>query len=107
MDLIYSNLNKSEKIKLHKMLKEIIKLKGNISEEKINEILNSKIRLEKIVLKDAKQRTFITNDESRDSLVNLVYDVTYGIVHKNKDNIVVIDALTSSNLRTAPGSGVI
>ena len=44
-----------------------------------------------MVLKDAKQRTFITNDESRDSLVNLVYDITYGTIRKGLDNLVVLD----------------
>ncbi len=59
--------------------------------EKINEILKVKPRVDKVVLKDAKQRTFITNDESRDSLVNLVYDITYGTVRKKVDTLVVLD----------------
>ncbi|MGZ4091038.1 MAG: amidophosphoribosyltransferase, partial [Bacteroidia bacterium] len=47
--------------------------------------------IHKVVLKDAKQRTFITADESRDTLVNLVYDITYGTVKKDVDNLVVLD----------------
>lgn len=70
---------------------EIIKLKDNINENSLKEILNFHPRIHKVVLKDAKQRTFITADESRDDLVNLVYDTTYGIVKKGVDNLVVLD----------------
>jgi amidophosphoribosyltransferase len=57
----------------------------------LDKILRVKPRIDKVVLKDAKQRTFITNDESRDSLVNLVYDITYGTVRKKVDTLVVLD----------------
>ncbi len=70
---------------------EILNLKSIPTKEQLNKILNVKPRVDKVVLKDAKQRTFITNDESRDSLVNLVYDITYGIVKKGVDNLVVLD----------------
>lgn len=71
---------------------EILNLKnGAVQEAELAKILNRKARVDKVVLKDAKQRTFITNDESRDSLVNLVYDVTYGTVKKGTDNLVVLD----------------
>lgn len=70
---------------------EIVKSKGNLSDDKLVQILNTRPRVDKVVLKDAKQRTFITNDESRDSLVNLVYDITYGTVKKGVDNLVVLD----------------
>lgn len=69
---------------------EIINL-DSIDPQKINDILSVKPRVDKVVLKDAKQRTFITNDESRDSLVNLVYDITYGTVRKKIDTLVVLD----------------
>lgn len=69
----------------------ILKLKAGITETELIKILTTKPRIDKVVLKDAKQRTFITNDESRDSLVNLVYDVTYGTVRKGTDNLVLID----------------
>ncbi len=63
----------------------------NLSETEIKEVLSVHPRIHKVILKDAKQRTFITNDESRDSLVNLVYDITYGTVKKHQDNLVVLD----------------
>ncbi|MBL7933840.1 MAG: amidophosphoribosyltransferase [Bacteroidia bacterium] len=70
---------------------EIKKLKTNASEADIEKILNIRPRVHKVVIKEAKQRTFITDDESRDTLVNLAYDVTYGIVEKGVDNLVVLD----------------
>ena len=48
-------------------------------------------RVEKIAIKDAKLRTFITQDEARDDLVTHIYDITYGTVRKGVDNLVVID----------------
>jgi amidophosphoribosyltransferase len=62
----------------------------NLSAEKVTEILSERPRVEKLAIKDAKLRTFIADDSSRDDLVAHVYDVTYGIVRKN-DNLVVID----------------
>jgi amidophosphoribosyltransferase len=56
----------------------------------LKELLSVKIRTEKIAIKDAKLRTFITEDSSRDDLVAHVYDVTYGVV-KPTDNLVIID----------------
>ena len=53
-------------------------------------MLSVKIRTEKIAIKDAKLRTFITEDSSRDDLVAHVYDVTYGVI-KPEDNLVIID----------------
>jgi amidophosphoribosyltransferase len=70
---------------------EIAKLKKDAKPSEIKKILDRKPRIDKVVLKDAKQRTFITNDESRDSLVNLGYDVTYGTVKRGVDNLVVLD----------------
>jgi amidophosphoribosyltransferase len=70
---------------------EIVNLNNKESVDQINEILNKDIRLEKMVVKDAKLRTFITNDKERDDLVAHVYDVTYGIVKKGVDNLVTID----------------
>jgi amidophosphoribosyltransferase len=62
----------------------------NLSEDKIKSILAESIRTEKVAIKDAKLRTFITEDSSRDDLVAHVYDVTYGVVKPN-DNLVIID----------------
>ncbi|MAU49271.1 MAG: amidophosphoribosyltransferase [Flavobacteriaceae bacterium] len=76
----YLNSRKSE---------EIIGKKG-LSEDKIKEILSVRPRIEKIAVKDVKLRTFITEDDSRDDLVEHVYDITYGVVNKN-DTLVIID----------------
>ena len=56
-----------------------------------NDLISLKIRMEKLISKDVKMRTFITNDNSRNELVSNVYDTTYGIVKPNKDSIVVVD----------------
>jgi amidophosphoribosyltransferase len=61
-----------------------------LTKEKLEEILAVKIRTEKIAIKDAKLRTFITEDSSRDDLVAHVYDVTYGVIQPS-DNLVIID----------------
>jgi len=64
--------------------------KKNLSENKITNILSVRPRIEKIAVKDVKLRTFITEDDSRDDLVEHVYDITYGVI-KAKDTIVIID----------------
>ena len=64
--------------------------KKNLSENKITNILSVRPRIEKIAVKDVKLRTFITEDDSRDDLVEHVYDITYGVV-KSTDTIVIID----------------
>ncbi|PKH50257.1 amidophosphoribosyltransferase [Tenacibaculum sp. Bg11-29] len=63
---------------------------GKLSKERVVDILSKRPRFEKIAIKDAKLRTFITDDSSRDDLVAHVYDVTYGVV-KPTDNLVIID----------------
>jgi amidophosphoribosyltransferase len=70
--------------------KMIIEQKDTLTEDTLKELLSVKIRTEKIAIKDAKLRTFITEDSSRDDLVAHVYDVTYGVV-KPTDNLVIID----------------
>lgn len=62
----------------------------NLSAKRVTEILSERPRFEKVAIKDAKLRTFIADDSSRDDLVEHVYDVTYGVV-KPTDNLVVID----------------
>ena len=64
---------------------------GKPSEAELKEILFKRARIEKIVIKDAKLRTFITQDDQRDEMVSSVYDITYGSVHRGKDNLVIID----------------
>ncbi len=68
----------------------ILDNRKTLTKEKLEEILSVKIRTEKIAIKDAKLRTFITEDSSRDDLVAHVYDVTYGVI-KPTDNLVIID----------------
>ncbi|MGL2962495.1 amidophosphoribosyltransferase [Flavobacterium sp. RSB2_4_14] len=68
----------------------ILNNRKTLTKEKLEEILSVKIRTEKIAIKDAKLRTFITEDSSRDDLVAHVYDVTYGVI-KPSDNLVIID----------------
>ena len=68
----------------------ILENKETLSTEKLQDLLSVKIRTEKVAIKDAKLRTFITEDSSRDDLVAHVYDVTYGVI-KPTDNLVIID----------------
>ena len=72
-------------------LKEIRALGPDATDEQLTEVLSKRARAEKIAIKDAKLRTFITQDSGRDDLVAHVYDVTYGAIAKGKDNLVVID----------------
>ena len=72
-----------------KKTEAIIKNK-KLSEEKIIDILSERPRIEKIAVKDVKLRTFITEDNSRDDLVEHVYDITYGVI-KPTDSLVIID----------------
>ncbi|MBL6611550.1 MAG: amidophosphoribosyltransferase [Flavobacteriaceae bacterium] len=69
---------------------QIMSRKTRMSEEELNEILNVRPRIEKVAIKDAKLRTFITQDSSRDDLVAHVYDISYGSV-KQTDHLVIID----------------
>ncbi len=69
---------------------KILQEKDQLTDERLNDILSQKLRTEKIAIKDAKLRTFIAEDSSRDDMVAHVYDVTYGVV-KPKDHLVVID----------------
>lgn len=76
---------------LNKVKEEYILNEGNkLTQEKLQKILSLRPRIEKVAIKDAKLRTFITDDDSRDDLVAHVYDVTYGSV-KTTDNLVIID----------------
>ena len=70
--------------------KDII-LDGKPSVDSLDDILSFRPRIEKIVLKDVKLRTFITDDAHRDDMVAHVYDTTYEVVNKGKDTLVVID----------------
>lgn len=70
--------------------KKILDGGKQLSADRVREILSERPRFEKIAIKDAKLRTFIADDSSRDDLVEHVYDITYGVV-KPSDNLVIID----------------
>ena len=63
----------------------------DFDEEKLSEMINRRLRIEKIAIKDVKMRTFITEDAGRSEMVQHVYDITYGTVRKGQDVLVVID----------------
>lgn len=69
---------------------ELLEGRRTLSAEKVTQILSQHTRIEKIAIKDVKLRTFITEDSSRDDLVAHVYDITYGVI-KKEDNLVIID----------------
>lgn len=78
----YVNVLKTEKI---------LEGKRSLNADEVRRILSMRARVEKLAIKDAKLRTFITDDIHRDDLVSHVYDVTYGSVRKGIDSIVLID----------------
>lgn len=72
--------------------KELIAAKGSsIDVKELEKLLRFRPRVEKIALKDAKLRTFITDDSHRNDMVQHVYDITYGIIRKGIDTMVLID----------------
>ncbi len=72
-------------------IQRILSWGNDISQDKLVEMLNRKIRVEKVTIKDVKMRTFITQDTGRNEMVQHVYDVTYGTVRKGEDTLIVID----------------
>jgi amidophosphoribosyltransferase len=72
-------------------VRRILSWGTDVTDEKLTEMVNRKIRQEKIAIKDVKLRTFITEDTSRNEMVQHVYDITYGTVRKDVDTLVVID----------------
>ncbi len=72
-------------------IQRILSWGADVTEEKLQEMINRKIRQEKIAIKDVKLRTFITEDSGRNEMVQHVYDITYGTVKKDEDTLVVID----------------
>ena len=73
-----------------KSIKEVLSLKESLSRKKLEKLLSLKPRIEKVAIKDAKLRTFISDDANRDELVAHVYDITYGSIKKT-DTLVIID----------------
>ncbi len=72
-------------------IEKILSWGNDFDEEKLTEMVSRKVRIEKIAIKDVKLRTFITEDSSRNEMVQHVYDITYGTVRPNEDTLVVID----------------
>ncbi|MBU2466856.1 MAG: amidophosphoribosyltransferase, partial [Bacteroidetes bacterium] len=64
---------------------------NNLTAEELDAIFATQLRIEEIAVKDMKLRTFITQDNQRNDLVTHIYDVTYGVVRKDKDTLVVLD----------------
>ncbi|MBT5976741.1 MAG: amidophosphoribosyltransferase [Flavobacteriales bacterium] len=79
-----------EDFHIERQIDELDKLGKDDKEAKLK-ILRERVRMEKVAIKDAKLRTFITQDSDRNDLVEHVYDITYGTVVPGKDNLVVID----------------
>jgi amidophosphoribosyltransferase len=72
-------------------IERILSWDKDYDEAKLSEMVNRRVRIEKIAIKDVKLRTFITQDSSRNEMVQHVYDITYGTVKKDTDTLVVID----------------
>jgi amidophosphoribosyltransferase len=72
-------------------IERILSWGNDVDPEKLSEMVNRRIRIEKLAIKDVKMRTFITEDAGRAEMVQHVYDITYGTVRKGIDSIVVID----------------
>jgi len=85
----YGMIESVDSYLINKKTNEILN-NTNISKEQIVEVLSEKARIEKIAIKDVKLRTFITEDSSRDDLVEHVYDITYGVINKT-DTLIIID----------------
>ncbi len=88
----FFGLQKGMQMYLNKTkVERILSWGKNYDEEKLSEMINRRIRFGKIAIKDVKMRTFITEDASRNEMVQHVYDVTYGTVRPGVDTLVVID----------------
>lgn len=98
---VFSFIPNTAEVSFYGMIKQLevshnqAKLKkireGGLSDDQLGDLMNSRTRIHKVAIKDAKLRTFITNDADRDELVEHVYDITYGTVIPGVDNLVVID----------------
>ncbi len=72
-------------------IERILSWGKDYDDDKLREMINRRIRIEKIAIKDVKMRTFISEDAGRNEMVQHVYDITYGTVRAGKDTLVVID----------------
>lgn len=87
----YGLLKGAEDYLNKRKIEKILSWGNDFDEAKLAEVVNRRIRVEKIAIKDVKLRTFITEDASRNEMVQHVYDITYGTVRKGVDTLVVID----------------
>jgi len=87
----YGLLKGAEDYLNKRKIEKILSWNCDYDEAKLAEVINRKIRIEKIAIKDVKLRTFITEDTSRNEMVQHVYDITYGTVRRGIDTLVVID----------------
>jgi len=87
----YGMMRGVEKNMKEEKKKKLIRLGKDITEEELDAIVFLKPRVEKVALKDIKLRTFISQDSGRNDLVGHVYDITYGTVRPDTDNLVIID----------------
>lgn len=72
-------------------LERILSAPKRLKREKLEKIMSQTVRVEKLVVKDEKLRTFIADDASRGEMVSHVYDTTYGVVRNGKDTVVLLD----------------
>ena len=87
----YGMIKRAEDLLNQIKAKKIKELGADSSTETIDKVLKMRTRIEKLLIKDAKLRTFISQDDGRDDMVAHVYDITYGTVNRGADNIIVID----------------
>ena len=91
-EIAFYGLQKGVEDYLNKIkIQRIMSWGNDFDEEKLTEMITRRVRVEKVAIKDVKLRTFITEDTSRNEMVQHVYDVTYGTVTKNQDTLIVID----------------
>ena len=84
IEAVSEHLNQKKK-------QQILQEGTTLTEARLSEILSVRPRIEKVAIKDVKLRTFITEDSGREDMVAHVYDINYGSVKKNQDNLVIID----------------
>ncbi|MFO7370456.1 MAG: amidophosphoribosyltransferase [Bacteroidales bacterium] len=87
----YGMINGVERHMKEEKKRKILQFSSFPPEEELDSIIFLKPRIEKVAIKDVKLRTFITQDSRRDDLVGHVYDITYGTIRENTDNLVIID----------------
>lgn len=87
----YGMIDEFENYLNEKKKSKILEAGANLTPQLLDQIMNENFRIEKVAIKDAKLRTFITQDKGRNNLVGHVYDITYGTIRKGLDNLVIID----------------